>query len=108
MLISVLPLGLLLALVLLLARLLAVTLLMPQSSISWHERLVVTGCGLGTAVPLALAVSMTEELPHLRGIPTELAEPLAVQLMALIFVVGLSELLLQTFLMRRLCRSSLS
>jgi len=107
-LISVLPLGLLLALVLLLARLLAVTLLMPQSSISWHERLVVTGCGLRAAVPLALAVSMTEGLPHLRGIPTELAEPLAVQLMALIFVVVLSELLLQTFLMRRLCRSSLS
>ena len=51
---------------------------------------------------------MTEELPHLRGIPTELAEPLAVQLMALIFVVVLSELLLQNFLMRRLCRSSLS
>lgn len=107
-LISVHPLGLVLALVLLLARLLAVTLLMPQSSISWHERLVVTGCGLRAAVPLALAVSMTEELPHLRGIQTELEEPLAVQLMALIFVVVLSELLLQTFLMRRLCRSSLS
>jgi cell volume regulation protein A len=107
-LIPVLPLGLLLALVMLLARLLAVTLLMPQSSISWHERLVVSGCGLRAAVPLALAVSMTEELPHLRGISPELAEPLAVKLLALIFVVVLSDLLLQTLLMRRLCRTRLS
>ena len=101
-LIAVLPLGLLLAIVLPLARLLAVTAVMPASSRSWLDRLIVTGCGLRVAVPLALAVSTTEELTHLRGIQSTALEPLAAQLLALIFVVVLSDLLLQTFLMRRL------
>jgi len=99
---TVLPLGLLLAIVLPLARLVAVSAVLPAGRFPWPERLIISGCGLRAAVPLALAVSMTEELPHLRGIPTELAEPLAMQLLALIFVVVLSDLLLQTVLMRRL------
>ena len=107
-LIPVFPLGFLLALVLLLARFLAVTLVMPKTSTSWHERLVVTGCGLRAAVPLALAVSMTEELPHLLGIPPELTEPLAAQLLSLVFVVVFTNLLLQTFLVRRVCLSTKS
>lgn len=98
---TVLPLGLLLAIVLPLARLLAVWALLPAARFSWPDRLVVAGCGVRAAVPLALAVAMSEELPHLRGIPVELAEPLAAQLLALMFVVVLSDLLLQTVVMRR-------
>jgi cell volume regulation protein A len=100
-LLTVLPLGLLLAIVLPLARLLAVWAVLPSASTSWRERLIVTGCGLRAAVPLALAVAMTEELPHLRGITPALAEPLGAQLLALIFVVVLVDLLLQTWLVRR-------
>jgi cell volume regulation protein A len=100
-LITVLPVGLMLAIVLPLARVLAVSAVLPAARFSWPDRLVISGCGLRAAVPLALAVSMTEELPHLRGITLERAEPLAAQLLALIFVVVLSDLLLQTFLMRR-------
>jgi cell volume regulation protein A len=101
-LITVLPLGLLLAILLPLARLLAVSVVLPPARFPWRDRLLLTGCGLRAAVPLALAVSMTEELPHLRGIAPELAKPLAAQLLALIFVVVLSDLLLQTFVVRRL------
>jgi len=100
-LLTVLPLGLLVAIVLPLARLLAVWALLPAARFSWPERLVVAGCGVRAAVPLALMVALSEELPHLRGIPVELAEPLAAQLLALMFVVVLSDLLLQTVVMRR-------
>jgi NhaP-type Na+/H+ and K+/H+ antiporter len=75
-LLTVLPLGLALAIVLPLARLLAVWAVMPAPTFPWRDRLVVAGCGLRAAVPLALAVSMTEELPHLRGVAPALAEPL--------------------------------
>jgi cell volume regulation protein A len=101
-LITVLPLGLALAFVAPLARLLAVSALLSPARFPWPDRLVVAGCGLRAAVPLALGVSMTEELPHLRGVAPALAEPLGVQLLALIFVVVLSDLLLQTVVMRRL------
>ena len=101
-LLTVLPLGLALAIVLPLARLLAVWAVMPAPPFPWRDRLVVAGCGLRAAVPLALAVSMTEELPHLRGVAPALAEPLGAQLLALIFVVVLGDLLLQTVVMRRL------
>jgi len=84
-----------------LARLLAVSALLPAARFSWPYRLVVAGCGVRAAVPLALMEALSEELPHLRGIPVELAEPLAAQLLALMFVVVLSDLLLQTVVMRR-------
>jgi len=100
-LITVLPLGLLLAIALPLARLLAVSVVMQGSAFDWRDRLTVGGCGLRAAVPLALAVSMTEELPRLPGLSAAALEPLAAQLMALIFVVVLSDLVLQTLLMRR-------
>lgn len=96
-----LPLGLLLAIVLPLARLLAVWLLLPSARFSRADGLVVAGCGLRGAVPLALTVAMTEKLPHLRGLTPSLAEPLAAQLLALMFVVVLSDLLLQTVVMLR-------
>ena len=62
------------------------------------------GLALAIVLPLArlLAVSMTEELPHLRGVAPALAEPLGAQLLALIFVVVLGDLPLQTVVMRRL------
>jgi len=100
--ITVLPLGLALAIVVPLARLLAVSALLPSARFPWPDRLVVAGCGLRAAVPLALAVSMMEELPHLRGVGPALAEPLGEQLLALLFVVVLADLLLQPLLMRRL------
>jgi NhaP-type Na+/H+ and K+/H+ antiporter len=71
------PLGLLLAIVLPLARLLAVWLLLPSARFSRADRLVVAGCGLRGAVPLTA------------------------QLLALMVVVVLSDLLLQTVVMRR-------
>jgi len=101
-LLAVLPLGIALAIVVPLARLVAVWSLLPAARFPWRDRLVVAGCGLRAAVPLALAVSMTEELPHLRGVAPALAEPLGAQLLALIFVVVLVDLLLQTVVMRRL------
>lgn len=97
----VLPLGLLVAIVLPLARLLAVWALLPSARFSRADRLVVAGCGVRAAVPLALTVALSEELPHLPGITPALAEPLAAQLLALMFVVVLSDLLLQTVVMRR-------
>ena len=67
-----------------------------------NEQLIVTGCGLRAAVPLALAVSLTEELPHLEGITAAAVEPLAEQLLALIFAVVLIGLVLQSLAMRQL------
>jgi len=101
-LIAVLPLGLLLALLLPLARLAAVWAVLPASSFPRRDRLLVSGAGLRAAVPLALAVAMAEELPHLRGVAPALAESLGANLLALIFVVVLVDLLLQTLLMHRL------
>lgn len=100
-LIAMLPLGLLLAIVLPLARSLAVWVVLPATPGARYEWWLLTGCGLRAAVPLALAVSMTEELPHLRGITPALAESLGPQLMALIFVVVLVDLLLQPLVLRR-------
>jgi potassium/hydrogen antiporter len=101
-LLMVLPLGLALAIVVPLARLLAVSALLQSARFPWPDRLVIAGCGLRAAVPLALAVSMMEALPHLRGVIPALAEPLGDQLLALLFVVVLADLVLQPLLMRRL------
>ena len=99
---KVLPLGILLAIVLPLARLIAVATISPAACPTWPKRALVSGCGVRAAVPLALAVSMTESLPNLPGMNPELAEPLSTQLLALIFVIVFTDLLLQTFLVRRL------
>ena len=101
-LITLLPLGFALAIVVPLARLLSVTVLLPAGRFPWPDRLVLAGCGLRAAVPLALAVAMTEELPHLRGVASTLSQPLGEQLLALLFVVVLADLLLQPLLMRSL------
>lgn len=104
-LVSVLPLGVLLAFLLLLARLAGVWAVLPGGSFSRRDRLIVAGSGLRSAVPLALALSLVEELPHLRGLTAPAAEALGPRLLALIFVVVLTNLVLQTVLMRRFLAS---
>ena len=99
-LLSVLAIGLALAVVVPVARLLMVIVLLPAKRFPWHDRLVVAGFGLRGAVPLALAVSMTEELPHLTGVAAPLAEHLGEQLLALLFIIVLTDLLLQPLLVR--------
>ena len=101
-LIPVLPLALPLALVLPLARLAGVWLVLPATIFSQHDRLTVAGCGLRSAVPLALAVSLADELPNLRGVAAEAAESLGSGLLAMLFVVVVVDLCAQTVLMRRL------
>ena len=95
-LITVLPLGLLLALALPLARLLGVWMALPGRSFPNRERMVVAGCGLRGAVPLGLALATAEELPHLQGILQPGAGELARHLLAVIFLVVLLNQLLQT------------
>ena len=99
---AVLPLGLLLAIVVPLARLAAVWTVVPAVAFPGRQRLILAGCGLRAAVSMALAVSMTEELPHLRGISAAAVEPLGETLLALMFVVVLTDLLLQSLLVQRL------
>lgn len=101
-LLRMLPLGLLVALVLPWARLAAVWLSLPGNDFSKQDRWIVAGCGLRGAVPLALAVAMAEELPHLTGVPVEISETLGPLVLALIFVVVLVNLLLQALVVRRL------
>jgi cell volume regulation protein A len=104
-LIRMLPLGLLVALVLPLARVAGVWLSLGGAAFSKVERWIVGCCGLRGAVPLALAVAMADELPHLMGVPADSAEDLGALLLALIYVVVLINLLLQTGVMRRLQHS---
>lgn len=99
-LLQALPLGVLLALALPLARLLAVTLALPGGSFRPQERLLVAGCGVRGAVPLGLALALIKELPHLPGLTAAMVEPLGANLEALIFLVVLLNLLLQTGVMR--------
>lgn len=101
-LVTVLPLGLLLALALTLARLVGVWVALPGQSFPAQERLVVAGCGLRGAVPLGLALATAEELPHLQGIDQPGAEQLAGHLLAVIFLVVLLNQLLQSGLMHGL------
>lgn len=101
-LIRMVPLGLLLALVLPLARMAGVWVSLGGQAFSNGERWIVGCCGLRGAVPLALAVAMADELPRLVGVPTGSAEDLGALLLALIYVVVLLNLLLQTVVMRRL------
>ena len=101
-LVTVLPVGLAMALVLPLARCVAVWLVLRPPGFRRSERLIVAGCGLRGAVPLALAVSLSEELRHLGGIAAPAVAPLADQLLALVFVIVLVDLVLQTLVMQQL------
>ena len=101
-LITVLPVVVVLALVLPLARWLGVWLSLRGSAWSPPDQRMVAGCGVRGAVALAMAVSLAEELPHLRGVPAAAADPLAAQLVALVFGVVWLDLLLQPLWVRRL------
>ena len=97
---SVLPLGFVLAIVVPIARLVTLTLLLPSKGFSWPDRFVVAGFGLRAAVPLALAVSLTEELPHISGVTATIANQLGEQILAMLYIVVLLDLLLQPLLIR--------
>lgn len=100
--IPVLPIALTLALVVPLARMAGVWVVLPAQTFTVRDRLIVAGCGLRSAVPLALAVSLADELPYLQNIPAELAELIGSRLLAMLFVVVIIDLCVQTALMRRL------
>lgn len=99
-LLTVLPLGVPLTLVLIVARWAGVWAVLPNRCFSSRDRRIVAVCGIRGAVPLALAVSLSLELPHLRGLSEATAEPLSQRLLALIFAVVLIDLLLKSVLMR--------
>jgi cell volume regulation protein A len=105
--VSVLPLGFVLAIVVPLARLVTLTVLLPSKGFSWPDRFVVAGFGLRAAVPLALGVSLTEELPHISGVTATIAIQLGEQILAMLYIVILLDLLLQPLLMRIGRRSGL-
>jgi cell volume regulation protein A len=102
-LLAVLPLALVTSLLLLLVvRPATVGLLGWGSSLNRREQLLVACCGMRSAVPLALSITLLEEVPHLRGVPPQMAEALATNLSALVFAVVLINLLLQGLLVPRL------
>ncbi|WP_231598252.1 cation:proton antiporter [Synechococcus sp. CBW1002] len=105
--VSVLPLGFLLAIVVPIARLLTLTVLLPSKVFSWPDRFVVAGFGLRAAVPLAMALSLTEELPHISGVTATIANQLGEQILAMLYIVVLLDLLLQPLLIRMGLRSGL-
>ncbi len=105
-LVTVLPLGLLVALALPLTRLMGVWMALPGRPFSGQERRVLAAGGLRGAVPLGLALATAEELPHLQGINQPLAEQLAGHLLAMIFLVVLLNQLMQSGWMHRLTRGS--
>ena len=95
-LLEVLPLGIGLA-VLLLVVVRPVTLLLTGhgSAFSRPELLLISSAGARGGVPLALALALDDELPHLHGITPAMAAPLASQLLAVVFLVVLVSLVLQ-------------
>lgn len=97
---SALPLAILLALALPLARLVSVWLALPGRSFQPRERLLVACCGIRGAVPLGLSLALLSDLPHLRGVPAAIVSPLGGNLIAVIFLVVLINLLLQAGLMQ--------
>jgi cell volume regulation protein A len=104
--VSVLPLGIVLAILVPVARLVTLTVLLPSKGFSWPDRFVVAGIGLRAAVSLALAVSLTEELPHISGVTATVASRLGEQILAMLYIVVLLDLLLQPLLIRIGRRSS--
>ena len=95
-LLAVLPLGIGLALVLLLVvRPLTLLLTGHGSGFSRSELLLISSAGARGGVPLALALALDDELPHLIGIAPAMAGPLASHLLAVVFLVVLVTLILQ-------------
>ena len=103
--VGILPLGLATGLILLfVVRPLAVLIIHRSSHMNRGTLLAISFCGVRAAVPLALSLSLVFEVPHLRGVSPAIAEPLAQNLAAVVFIVIFVDLLIQGLLARPLVR----
>jgi cell volume regulation protein A len=101
--VGILPLGLATGLILLfVVRPLAVLIIHRSSQMKRGELLAISFSGVRAAVPLALSLSLVVEVPHLRGVSPAIAEPLAQNLAAVVFIVIFVDLLIQGLLARPL------
>jgi cell volume regulation protein A len=66
------------------------------------ERLLVSAGGMRAAVPLALSLSLVEQVPRMRGVHPLVAEDLASELTALVAVAVITSLLLKGVVLQRL------
>ena len=104
-LVPALPVGLATAAVLMLVvRPLSVLVFQPLSPFNRKESLFVSWCGLRGAVPLALAYTAIHALPTLPGLGEERAVVLEHQLEGLIFLVVVTNLVVQGLSLPPLCR----
>ncbi|MFN5221069.1 MAG: cation:proton antiporter [Cyanobacteriota bacterium] len=102
---TMLPLGICLALVLLLViRPVSLWISSRGSKVEPAELLLLSFGGVRAGVSLALAMGLHQELSHLRGVMTPQAEDLAANLTATVFVVVLVATLLQALLLPLLVR----
>ena len=99
--ITVLPLGLVVAAVLPLIRWVGVSLACPGRPFSARDRALLVSCGLPGAVSLGLALALEGEWRHLSRGSTAAIHELGALLLALIFVVVLANMLLQRWLALR-------
>lgn len=88
----------------LLVRPLSVLFFQPLSPLSKRETALVCWCGLRGAVPLALAYSVVHAIPNIKGISEAQAASLEPEVQGLIFVVVVSNLVLQGLSLPRICR----
>ena len=89
----------------LLVRPLSVLFFQPLSPLSKRETALVCWCGLRGAVPLALAYSVVHAIPNINGISEAQAAAMEPEVQGLIFVVVVSNLLLQGLSLPHLCRA---
>jgi cell volume regulation protein A len=88
----------------LVVRPLSVLLFQPLTPLNKRETALVCWCGLRGAVPLALAYSVVHALPNIKGISEAQAASMEPEVQGLIFVVVVSNLLLQGLSLPRFCR----
>jgi cell volume regulation protein A len=97
--------GLLISVILmLLVRPLSVLIFQPLTPLNKRETALVCWCGLRGAVPLALAYAVVHALPHIKGLSEAQAASMEPEVQGLIFVVVVSNLLLQGLTLPRFCR----
>ena len=103
--VGILPLGLATGLILLfVVRPLAVLIIHRSSRMNRGALLAISFCGVRAAVPLALSMSLVFEVPELRGVSPAIAETLAQNLAAVVFIVIFVDLVIQGLLARPLVR----
>jgi cell volume regulation protein A len=88
----------------LLVRPLSVLIFQPLTPLNKRETALVCWCGLRGAVPLALAYSVVHALPHIKGLSEAQAASMEPEVQGLIFVVVVSNLLVQGLSLPRFCR----